>query len=230
LILITGQVDRGEEIAMTVTAEELERARTGGSNLGWVVGLAVGIGGLVTVMSTGAGFSVSDDLPVATMVDKLDAARGSLLVGGGIQALVAMGLVVYAAFIRQSLLRREPDGALTPTIAYGGTLLAAAMTGIGAAATQLASYEGAVDPSVPLTLHTLEENLFAGAWCAIAVVAGAVAFASLRRGSVARWFGGVSAFVAILLVVAQVVVPWAGWFPAALWVAISSLGLRGDGS
>jgi hypothetical protein len=104
------------------------------------------------------------------------------------------------------------------------------MLAFGAAATQLASYEGAVDPAIPLTIHTLEENLFAGAWCAIAVVAGAVAFASLRGGSVARWFGGLSAFVAILLVVAQVVVPWAGWFPAALWVAISSFGLRGERS
>jgi hypothetical protein len=205
----------------------LERTKVGGANLGWVVGLVVGVGGLAAMMSTGAGFSVSDDLPVTTMIDKLEAARGNLLVGGGLQALVAMGLVIYAAFIRQSLLRREPDGALTPTIAYGGTLLAAAMVAFGAAATQLASYEGAVDPAVPLTLHTLEENLFAGAWCSIAVVAGAVAFASLRRGSVARWFGGVSAFVTILLVVAQMVVPWAGWFPAALWVAISSFGLRG---
>ena len=212
-------------MATTTTGVRQETAsRTDGI---WLVGVGVGLAAFAAMMTTGAGFSVTDDLPVATMVDKIEAASGNLLIGGGVQGLVAMGLVVFGAFVRASLKRREPAGSLTPTVAFGGALLAAAMAGVAGAATQLASgMEGAADPAIPLSIHVLEESLFAGAFCAIALVAGAVAFAGLRRGAVARWFAGVSAFVAILLVVAQLVVPWAGWFPAVVWTILSSVVLR----
>jgi hypothetical protein len=36
----------------------------------------------------------------------------------------------------------------------------------------------------------------------------------------------VSAFIAVLLLVLQVVVPWAGWFPAAIWLVAAGFGLR----
>ncbi len=213
---------------MTMTSElRTESTDTAPANVGWLIAGVVGVVGLAAMLTGGAGFSVTDKLPVPTMIQKLDDAKGGLQIGGGLQALVSMGLVLFGAHVRRLLLRREPDGALTPAIAWGGALLAAAMTGVAAAMTQLsAGFTDAVDPGVPLTIHALEENMFAGAWCAIALVAGAVAVSGLRRGAVPRWFAGVSAFVAVLLVVAQLAVPWIGWFPALVWIIVSAFALR----
>lgn len=211
---------------MTSTSELRETA-TSRPSVAFLVGPVVGVAGFVAMFTVGAGFSVTDDLPVSTMLEKLENAEGMFLVGGGFQALVAMGLVLFGGYVRSALARREPSSALTPYVAFGGALLTASMTASAAAITQLAGgFNDAVDPAIPLTLHALEENLFAGAWCSLALVAGAIAVAGLRRGSVARWFAGLSAFVAILLVVAQVVVPWAAWFPAVIWLTVSTLALR----
>lgn len=194
----------------------------------WLVAPVLGLVLVAAMMGPAAGFSVTDDLPVETMLDKLDAARSSLLLLGGVQALSAMALVVFGAWIFARLRQLEPAGAMTSLVAAGGSILSAAMVAMAAAHTQLATYDPAevVDPAIPLTLHTLEENLFAGAWCSLALVAGAVAVAALRHKRVATWLGVVSAFIAVLLVVLQVVVPWAGWFPAAVWLVVVGIGLR----
>lgn len=215
---------------MTMTTERLgsssSPATAAARRTPWLAA-GVGVLGVVAGLYSSAGFSVVDKLPVTTMVQKLEDAASGMRVSGALQALTAFGLVLYGAHVRQLLLRREPDGALTPTVAWGGALLAAAMTATAGAITQLSvGYTDAVDTSVPLTLHTLDENLYAGAWCAIALVAGAVAVAGLRRGAVARWFAGLSAFVATLLVVAQLAVPWIGWFPALVWIIVSAFALR----
>jgi hypothetical protein len=191
------------------------------------LGSAVLLGGFFAMEFGSAGFSVDDDLSVDQMVAKLDELGGALSLGGGFQALVAMGVVIFGACVRRALAAREPEGSITPAVALGGAILAASLQTVGAAVTQLAGYfEKSADPAVRLTLYSLAENVFAGAWCPLALTAGAVAFAGLARGSVPRWFGGVSAFIAILLVVAQLVVPWAGWFPALIWIAVASFSLR----
>ncbi len=193
----------------------------------WLVGPLIGLVALVGVMGTGAGFSVTDNLTVDQMLAKLKDAESALLLGGAAQALAAMGLVVFGAYVATRLRAVEPAGALTSWIAGGGAVMTAAMLAMAAAHTQLApGFEGAVDPAIGLTLHTLEENLFAGAWCSLALVAGAVAVAGLKHRVVPTWLGGVSAFFAVLFIVAQVVVPWAGWFPAAIWLIVAGLGLR----
>ena len=210
---------------MTMTSElrSLPKERSGAA---WL-GAAAGLVGLVGIMTGEVSFSVTDNLPIETMIKKLNEASSGLLLTGGVQALAAMTLVLFGASVRRTLERREPEGTLTANIAWGGALLAAAAALIGSAFTQLASgFEGAVDPAIPLAIHAIEESLFAGAWCSVALIAGAVAFAGLKRGSVPRWFGGVSAFVAILLVVAQIAVPWAGWFPACAWLILSAFALR----
>jgi hypothetical protein len=136
-------------------------------------------------------------------------------------------MVLFGVYARNSLARREPEGSLTPYVAFGGSILAAATLAFAAAATQLSTgLTDAVDPAIPLTIHVLEESLFAGAWCSIALVSGAIAVAGLRRGAVPRWYAGISAFVTILLVVGQVAIPWAAWFPAVIWLTVSTLGLR----
>lgn len=212
----------------TISAEQprtSNRQSTRAATIG--LGLTIAIVGFISMELTGAGFSVSEDLPVATMLEKLDQARQEIMLGGGLQALVGMGVVLFGALVRRSLLRSEPEGALTPTVAWGGAVVTATLVGVAAAMSQLAgATEKSADPGVLLTLHTLQESMFAGAWCALALTAGAVAFAGLVRGSVPRWLGGVSAFIAVLLVLAQVVVPWAGWFPALIWVIVASIGLR----
>lgn len=194
---------------------------------GWLLAPAIGLVAVTGVMGSGAGFSVTDDLPVETMLDKLESASSSLLLVGAVQAIAAMALVLLGAWIFARLRAVEPAGALTALVAGGGCLLTASMMAMAAAHTQLvAGMEGAVDPAVPLTLHTLEENLFAGAWCSLALVAGAVAVAALRHRVLPTWLGGVSAFIAVLLVVLQVVVPWAGWFVGAVWLLAAGFGLR----
>ena len=206
------------------TTELDRRTRTSG---GVPIAIATAVIGLAATLLPSAGFSVEDNLPIETMLTKLEEAQSSLLLGGGLQAIAAMAVVVYGAFLRRALADREGPGALTPSIAWGGVLLTAAMAAMSGAHTQLTGgMEGAVDPAIMLTLHTLEENLFAASWCAIALASGAVAVAGLKRGSVPRWLGGVSAFVTVLLVLAQVVVPWAAWFPAVVWIAVSAVALR----
>lgn len=210
-------------------SDTIDTAAAGGTtgSKGALVGVAAALVGLAATMVPAAGFSVADDIPVETMVEKLGEASASLMIGGGLQAITAMALVVYGAFLRQSLQAREAPGALTPTVAWGGVLLTAALSAMAAAHTQLAgAMETTIDPAILLTLHTLEENLFAGAWCSLALAAGAVAVAGLARGAVQRWLGGVSAFIAVLLLIAQLVVPWAAWFPALVWVAVSTFALR----
>ena len=191
------------------------------------LGVALGLAGFISLEMTGAGFSLSDDLPVETMISKLEAVSGPMTLGGGIQALVGLGVVIFGAVVRRTLLRSEPEGALTPTIAWGGALVTATMISVGAALSQLTgASEAPGAPAALLASYNLSESFFAGAWCALALTAGAVAFAGLARGSVQRWLRGVSAFVAVLLLLAQVVVPWAGWFPALIWVIVASIGLR----
>lgn len=207
---------------------EGRRGDAAGRSQRWAwFGVAVAAVGVVATVMPSAGFSVADDIPVAEMVSKLEDAKGSLLLGGGIQALASMGLIVFGAWLHRVLRDREPDDSLAPTIAFGGSLVTAAMMAMAAAHTQLSgAMEDGVQAPILLTIHTLEENLFAGAWCTMAVVAATVAVSALRRGTLPRWLGGVSAFVAVLLLVAQLVVPWAGWFPAVVWVAVCSVGLR----
>jgi hypothetical protein len=210
------------------TIEHPDDAQVASASKGWLAAPLVGIMAAAGVMGASAGFSVTDDVPVATMLEKLEDARSALLLGGAVQALAAMGLVVFGAWLFMRLKAVEPAGALTAAVAAGGCGLTAAMMAVAAAHTQLATYDGeeAVDAAVPLTLYTLGENLFAGAWCSLALVAGAVAVASLRHRVLPSWFGGVSAFIAVLLVVLQVVVPWAGWFPAIIWLMVAGFGLR----
>ena len=214
-----------------MTAVSVERPRTTGgraSRLATIaLGLTLGIVGFISLEMTAAGFSLEDNLPTATMLDKLEAVSGTMTLGGGIQALVGLGVVVFGALVRRALLRSEPEGALTPTIAWGGALVTAAMVSVGAALSQLTgASKSPGEPAALLANYNLSESFYAGAWCALALTAGAVAFAGLARGSVPRWLGGVSAFIAVVLLLAQVVVPWAGWFPALVWVLVTSIGLR----
>ena len=214
---------------MTQTTRTGSPSPDGGSgSRWWVLGPLLGILGVAAMMMTGAGFSVEDDLPAAEMLAKLEDARSSLLLGGAAQAFAAMGLVLFGVWVSSRLREMEPEGALTSRIAAGGAYVTAAMLAVAAAHTQLATGDAtdAVDPAVPLAIHTLEENLFAGAWCTLALVSGAVAVASLRHRVVPVWLGGVSAFVTALLLIAQVVVPWAGWFPSAIWLIVAGIGLR----
>lgn len=212
------------------SAEQSEGQPAGGR--GWVAGPVAALLVLGSTLYSGVGFSVTDDKPVPQMLAELEAARGALLLGGGAQALSAFALVVFGAWLAVRLAALEPQGALTSRIAGGGCLLAAALAGMGAAVTQLATLaaEETADPAINLTLHALEENLFAGAWCAIALPAAAVAVAALRHRVLPTWFGAVSAFVVVLLVVLQVVLPWAGWFPALIWLVVAGSGLRRAGA
>lgn len=203
-------------------------ARSATRSWGWLLGPLIGVSAIAVMMVTGAGFSVGDDLPVAEMLTKLEEARSVLLLGGASEALAAMGLVIFGVWAADRLRAVEPEGALTSRVVSGGAFVTAAMLAVAAAHTQLATVDAAdaVDPAVPLTLHTLEENLFAGAWCSLALMSGAVAVAAFRHRVVPTWLGGVSAFVTALLLIAQVVVPWAGWFPSAIWLIVAGVGLR----
>lgn len=202
-----------------------------GARAGWALGPASGlviIGGMVL---TGAGFSVTDELPVDTMIDKLVAAKSALLLGGALQAVVAMTLVVFGAWVAARLRSVQPSGSSLAGTAFGGFGLSAALAASAGAHTQLIATDAdrMVDPAIALTLHTLEENLFAAAFCVLAVAAAALAVAGLRHRVVPAWLGGVSAFITVLLVVLQLVVPWAGWFPAAIWLVAAGIGLRSVG-
>jgi hypothetical protein len=209
-----------------VTVREQERS-TGGRK-GWLAGPAGALFIFGAMFMGGAGFSVTDDLPVPEMLEELEAARTTFLLGGAAEAMAAFALVVFAAFLGSRLRAVEPAGALTSRVASGGCLLAASLAAMAAAHTQLATMasEQTADPAINLTLHALEENLFAASWCALALPAAAVAVAALRHRVLPTWLGVVSAFVAVLLGVLQVVVPWAGWFPALVWLVAAGTGLR----
>lgn len=215
---------------MTMTTEARE-ARTGSPPAAWVLGPATGLAIFGGMMFTGAGFSVTDDLPVDTMIEKLEAAKSTLLLGGALQAFVAMSLVVLGAWVATRLRSVAGRESALPTVVFGGFGLGAALAAVAGAHTQLISGDAPrmVDPAIALSLHALEESLFAAAFCVLAVAAGAIAVAGLRQGLVPTWLGGVSAFITVLLVVLQIVVPWGGWFPAALWLVSVGLGMRNVG-
>ena len=202
------------------------------SPAGWALGPAIGVAIVGGMMFTGAGFSVTDDLPVDTMIDKLEAAKSALLLGGALQAFVAMGLVAFGAWVATRLRAATGRGSALPSVVFGGFGLGAALAAVAGAHTQLISSDAPrmVDPAIALTLHTLEESLFAASFCVLAVAAGAIAVAGLRHRVVPTWLGGVSAFITALLVVLQLVVPWAGWFPAAIWSIAVGIGMRNVGT
>ena len=199
---------------------------------GWMLGPAIGLAIVGGMMLTGAGFSVTDDLPVESMIEMLDDAQSVLLLGGALQAFVAMGLIAFGAWAAARLRSVTPQGSALPAVTLGGFGLGAALAAVAGAHTQLIAGDASrmVDPAIALTLHALEESLFAAAFCVLAVAAGAIAVAGLRHRVVPTWLGGVSAFVAALLAVLQLVIPWAGWFPAAVWLVAAGIGLRSVGS
>jgi hypothetical protein len=219
---------------MTITTDARDATRggkTGSAPPAWVLGPVTGLAIFGGMMLTGAGFSVTDDLPVDTMIEKLDAAKSALLLGGALQAFVAMTLVVFGAWVATRLRTVAGRASALPSVVFGGFGLAAALAAVASAHTQLIAGEAPrmVDPAIPLALHALEESLFAGSFCVLAVASGAIAVAGLRQRVVPMWLGGVSAFITALLVVLQVVVPWAGWFPSAVWMVATGIGMRNVG-
>lgn len=210
-----------------------EQVRSGSAlTRGWLLGPVVGVGGFLTVAAFGSvGFSVTDGTPVPEMLAVLADASAEFQLVGGAQALVALAMVVMGVWVGLRLRSLEPVGSLCARVAGGGFALAAAMLAMGAAHMQLATVaaDETADPAINLTLFTLAENLFAGAWCAVALASGAVAVLALRHRVLPAWFGAVSGFVTVLLLVLQVIVPWAGWFPAVIWLAVCGIGLRPRG-
>lgn len=208
--------------------DTVQRPTTQPTPRGWLFGPATGLVVFCVMIFGGLGFSVTDGTPVDTMVDRLADARATLMLSGAAQALTAFGLVVFGAWLAVRLDALEPPGSVLSRVAGGGCVLTAAVVAVAAAHTQLATMaaDGTADPAIDLTLHALEENLYAGAWCSLALASGAVAVAALRHRVLPMWLGAVSAFVTVLLVVLQIVVPWAGWFPAFLWLVVAGSGLR----
>lgn len=59
---------------MTMT-EPVRSTATLSTPKGWLIAPAIGVVAITGVMGSGAGFSVSDDLPVEAMVDQLERCR-----------------------------------------------------------------------------------------------------------------------------------------------------------
>ncbi len=161
-----------------------------------------------------------------SIVETLAVRQFDLYFGNGVSWLGTACLVVFVAGLHRRLRSVEPTGSLMPTVAlmggtataaglflgYGFLALMAGVAGEGRAATTVAA------------IYSIGDSLAYMAWTWIGVTTAAVAVAGIRRGSVPRWLGYVSAvFTAIFG--ATAFFPFIGWLPALVWLLVASIGL-----
>ena len=197
---------------------------------GWArAGLAAGVIGLAAFMSSG-GMAVPED----ALADNADALRELADRGTwvwlfqSLMSAAALGLVVFGAGLKRRLDEQEPVGSLTGTVAFVGTLLAAALCLVGGGISTelfwqlLAANDDitSVDPDT-VAANLAIYNTMGWVWAGVGLSAGAVAVAGLRHDSVGRKLAWFSAVMAGLVGLLQLIpLQYLAALPAALWLIV----------
>jgi hypothetical protein len=197
---------------------------------GWArAGLAAGVLGLVAFMSSG-GMAVPEDAlsDNAEVLRELTDTGTWVWLFQSLMSAAALGLVVFGAGLKRRLDEQEPVGSLTGTVAFVGTLLAAALCLVGGGISTELFWQlmAANDDITSVDPDTVAANLaiyntMGWVWAGVGLSAGAVAVAGLRHDSVGRKLAWFSAVMAGLVGLLQLIpLQYLAALPAALWLIV----------
>lgn len=194
-----------------------------------VAGGAVAVLGLVASASVTSATEPEDYRDPTVLLPKIVEGRSWVLVFQIAMTLASLALVVFAAGLHRHLAAQEPAGSLTPAVTAGGLGLAAALSLVGAGiATELWWSLGDPEGASPYSVASMVDLVatMSWVWAGAGLSAGAVAAAALRRGSLPRWAGWVSAVAATLILAASLApVQYLSGMLGAVWVLVIGTGL-----
>ena len=165
--------------------------------------------------------------PGPELVDLFAEETTTLLIRHGLSWLTAASLVIFSADVFRRLRDAESERSIGPVLALSGGLVTAAglLIGFGFLAQLAGAASEGRTPATVAAIYGVADGLGYGAWAALGLTTGAIAWAGLKRRSVARWFAIVSAvFTAVFFLLAFF--PFVAWLPATLWLLVAPLGLR----
>jgi hypothetical protein len=160
------------------------------------------------------------------LVDILVDKTTNLYFATGVSWLGIACLVVFLAGLYRRLKASEPADGLIPTVVLGGGLMTTAGLFVGYGFAALAggsAYEQRAATTVA-ALYAIMDSFAYLMWTGLGVVTAGVAVASIRRGSLPRWLGWMSA-IFTLIFVGLAFLPFISWFPALVWLLVVSIGL-----
>lgn len=200
--------------------------------LGFGAGIVAAVAGGVGIFaSVGIGGNATDAefADNARFAEVLAGDQGMVAVFQAAMTVAALALVVFAAAVHRHLAAQQPAGSLAPAIASGGLALTAALCLVGAGiGTEMFWGLGDLDKADPDSLASMYHLIatMSWVWAGAGLVAGAIAYAALKHGAVARWIGWVSAVAAVLTVgISLAPLQYLSAFVGVLWLFVVSIGL-----
>jgi hypothetical protein len=193
--------------------------------------LAALAAGIALVASTSIGSSATDAqfADNERFAEVLAGDRTMVAVFQAAMTVAALALVVFAAAVRRHLGAQQPVGSLASSIASGGLALTAALCLVGAGiGTELFWGLGDLDLADPDSLASMYHLVatMSWVWAGAGLAAGAIAYAGLKHGAVARWIGWVSAVAAVLIVgISLAPLQYLSAFVGVIWLLTVSIGL-----
>jgi hypothetical protein len=202
------------------------------SRTGFAAGILAALAaGVALVASTSIGSSATDAqfADNERLAEVLAGDRAMVAVFQAAMTVAALALVVFAAAVRRHLGAQQPVGSLASSIANGGLALTAALCLVGAGiGTELFWGLGDLDLADPDSLASMYHIVatMAWVWAGAGLAAGAIAYAGLKHGAVARWIGWVSAVAAVLVVgISLAPLQYLSAFVGVIWLLTVSIGL-----
>jgi hypothetical protein len=174
---------------------------------------------LVAVVGGVGGIAFFDtERSIATQEGRLRLCAGFGMIGVG-------GLVVFAAGLRGYLEEQLPVGSALGRIAQMGVLLVAGTSFLDYLVKLVAAeYTHRITGNADIIVRNGLDELSTGAWSALALTMGAVAFAAVRFAALPRWLGWLSALGALFVTAVSVGGATAGaYLPSAVWLLLTSI-------
>jgi hypothetical protein len=195
---------------------------------GIVAAVAVGVG-LFASVGVGGDATDAEFADNHLFAEVLAGDRTLVAVFQAAMTVAALALIVFAAAIRRHLAGQQPAGSLAPTIASGGLGLTAALCLVGAGiGTELFWGLGDPEEADPDSLAAMYHLVatMSWVWAGAGLAAGALAYAGLKHGAVARWIGWVSAVAAVLIVgISLAPLQYLSAVAGVIWLLTVSIGL-----
>jgi hypothetical protein len=188
---------------------------------------AIGLGGLLFVVIVVAAIASAGNSPAAnaslgTILSYYHHHRGTQLVSAYLLEIAVIVGLVFFWYLRQLLIECKADRLLVNLGFVGVILFASAGALSGGFRYALWDYLGSsvISTSTVQTLNSLQQDanvILSGVGQAVFLLATGIAL--VRSGALGRWLG----WIAVVLGVIGVVIPFFGPVPAGLWVIVACI-------
>lgn len=139
--------------------------------------------------------------------------------------LVALGMVpflFFAGYLRRVLYRAEGTDGFLPTVAWGGAVLLAAGTTVGASLTfALADYAEDLDPVAMQAINTITYDFFFPFPIGMSILLLGAGLSAVRSGALPRWLAWIAIVVGIVCLLGPV--GFAGFLLGFAWILVVSI-------